>query len=293
MKKIAVIGSVNVDRFIEMTRFPDSGEAVKANELALMFGGKGANQAVAARKLESEVTFFGTTGVDDAAVKVTENFKKYGVNTEYIQRVSEANTGSAYVFSDESDNRIILIEGANQYTNKQYLQDNIDAILRHDIFLIQFEIPFESIEYIIPILKKHNKVIILDPAPAQEMSSSMINNCTYLLPNEHEVDILFNDNEDFSEKVRRYPNKLIVTNGEKGVFHSDGHKVINTPSIPTEVVDTTGAGDTFAGAFAVGIAEGKSVQESIKIGIKAASFAISKQGAQTGMPNRKDLESYA
>lgn len=293
MKKIAVIGSVNVDRFIEMTRFPDSGETVKANELALMFGGKGANQAVAARKLESEVTFFGTTGVDDAAVKVTENFKKYGVNTEYIQRVSEANTGSAYVFSDESDNRIILIEGANQYTNKQYLQDNIDAILRHDIFLIQFEIPFESIEYIIPILKKHNKVIILDPAPAQEMSSSMINNCTYLLPNEHEVDILFNDNEDFSEKVRRYPNKLIVTNGEKGVFHSDGHKVINTPSIPTEVVDTTGAGDTFAGAFAVGIAEGKSVQESIKIGIKAASFAISKQGAQTGMPNRKDLESYA
>lgn len=290
MKKIAVIGSVNVDYFIEMDVFPENGETIKAKSIDLMFGGKGANQAVAAGKLSSgQVTFFGTIGGDDVAKRVMENFTDNKVNTNHIQVKRTSNTGSAYVFSNELDNRIILIEGANQYTNKQYLKENIDVILQHDIILLQFEIPFESIQYIVPILKEHNKVIIVDPAPAQEISSSLLDDCTFLLPNEHEVDILFNEAESLQEKVRMYPEKLIVTKGEKGIYHCDGEKILNTPSIPTKVVDTTGAGDTFAGAFAVGIAEGKTLQESIEYGIKAASYSISKQGAQTGMPNLGEI----
>jgi|SRR5690625_4235391 len=290
MNKIAVIGSINIDYFIETNTFPKNGETIEAKNMQLMFGGKGANQAVAAGKLGGAVTFFGSVGDEKESASIIENFHTHGVDTTYIQKVSNVNTGSAFVFSSQLDNRIILIEGANHYTNKQYLEKHLDAILAHDIFLLQFEIPFEAIEYIIPILAEHKKTIIVDPAPAKHMSLDLIKKIHYLLPNEHEVELLFTEQVALEQRLIELANKLIVTNGEKGVTYSDGSNVINIPSIATEVVDTTGAGDTFAGAFSVGIAEEQSIEESIMLGIKAASYSISKRGAQSGMPSRKDLE---
>lgn len=290
MNKIAVIGSINIDYFIETNIFPKKGETIEAKNMQLMFGGKGANQAIAAGKLNGAVTFFGSVGDETESIRITENFNAHGVDTTYIQKVNNVNTGSAFVFSSQLDNRIILIEGANKYTNKQYLKQHLKEILAHDIFLLQFEIPFEAIEYIIPILAEHNKTIIVDPAPAKYVSPELINHVNYLLPNEHEVELLFNDQEPMEDRLIELANKLIVTNGEKGVTYSNGSNIINIPSISTEVVDTTGAGDTFAGAFSVAIAEEQTIEKSIMLGIKAASYSISKRGAQSGMPSRKDLE---
>lgn len=290
MKKIAVIGSINIDFFVESKIVPKFGETVKGESFFQDFGGKGANQAVAAARLGGDVTLFGSIGNDEQKKVLLNHFKKENVNIEHLNIVEDISTGAAFIELHDSENRIIIVDGANKYTDIAYMEQNLKGLLEYDVFLFQLEIPVETIEYLIPYLHKYHKTIILDPAPAQPLSAELLEQITYLTPNEHEFSIVTKDERDITDVLKDYPNKLIITRGEKGVSFYNGKEIVMIPARQTTAVDTTGAGDTFTGAFTVGISEAKPLEECIRFGTLAASVAVTKKGAQSGMPFKGDIE---
>ncbi|WP_019152494.1 ribokinase [Robertmurraya massiliosenegalensis] len=291
MKKIAVIGSINIDYFVESKIVPKFGETVTGENFFMAFGGKGANQAVSASRLGGDVTLFGSIGNDEQKEVLLHHFINEKVNTEHLNIVDGVSTGAAFIELHNSENRIIIVPGANQYTNISYIEKNIERLLEHDVFLFQMEIPLETIEFLIPILFKHRKIIVLDPAPAQHLAADILDKVSYLTPNEHEFALVLNEQENQESALKSYPNKLIITEGEKGVSFYNGTEIIKVPARQTKAVDTTGAGDTFTGAFTVGISEGKALEECIRFGTIAASIAVTKKGAQAGMPYKQEIES--
>ncbi|RDU38250.1 ribokinase [Neobacillus piezotolerans] len=292
MKKIAVVGSLNIDYFVETDIFPSTGETIMGKGFFMSVGGKGANQAVAAARLGGKVSMFGSVGNDDNGKLLIGKMEKEGVNVSHLNKVEGSNTGVAFIEICNSENRILVISGANQHTNIQYINRIQDRLLEHDIILFQLETPLSMIEYIIPILAKEGKTIILNPAPACQLSSELIANVTFLTPNEHEYPLVLNEKGELKETLEKHPNKVIVTCGSRGVYFHEGKGLIKVPAIQVEAVDTTGAGDTFSGAFTLALSEGRTIEESIRFGTIAAGLSVRKKGAQTGMPTRKEMEHF-
>lgn len=290
MKKIAVVGSINSDYFVEADALPKSGETILGNSFFKALGGKGANQAVAASRLGAPVTFFGSVGNDEGSVFVKETFGSEKIDASFLNYSDKAHTGAAFIEISNSENRIIVIPGANQFTNKVYAEKLLDRILEHDIFVFQLEIPMETLEYLIPILHDHHKTIIVNPAPAYPIDQKMLDQITYLTPNEHEYKIVVREQGSMEAVLAKFPNKLMITCGHEGVKFFDGTNVVHVPAHTVEAVDTTGAGDTFCGAFAAAIAEGQSLSKSIRFGNIAAALSVRKKGAQAGMPNRQEVD---
>lgn len=290
MKKIAVIGSINIDYFVESKTLPKFGETVTGENFFMAFGGKGANQAIAAARLGGDVTFFGSIGNDEQKAVLLNHFTKENINIEHLNIVEGVSTGAAFIQLHNSENRIIIVPGANQFTDVKYMEQNLASLLEYDVFLFQIEIPLETMEYLIPILHEQKKTIIMDPAPAQRLAPQLLEKITYLTPNEHEYSIVTNEHQDMADVLKKYPNKLIITCGEKGVVFYNGEEVVKIPAQKADAVDTTGAGDTFTGAFTVGISEGKPLEECIRFGTYASSLAVMKKGAQSGMPFKHELE---
>lgn len=284
-KKIAVVGSINMDYFIECDHSPKSGETILGKHFFTSVGGKGANQAVAASRLGGKVSMFGSLGNDEYGEYLNSQLQKENININQLQLLSDITTGAAFIQIFEGDNKIIVVPGANELTNRAYSQSIESELLNYDVILFQLEIPIETLEYLVPILYKHNKVIIVNPAPAKRLSDALLNCITYLTPNEHEYSIVTNQTGSMNEVLVKYPNKLIITCGKKGVIYFDGTTIVEVPAMKVDVVDTTGAGDTFTGAFTVAISEGKLIEDCIHFGIIAAGLSVTKKGAQTGMPS--------
>lgn len=290
MKKIAVLGSINIDYFVESNVLPKAGETVSGKKFFMNFGGKGANQAVAASRLGGDVTLFGSIGNDDQKHVLLDHFENENINVEHLNIVEDVSTGAAFIQLHGSENRIIVVPGANQYTNEDYVKSRLDELLKYDLFIFQLEIPLSTLEFLIPILHSHGKTTILDPAPAQLLSDELLEKITYITPNEHEVSVITEIGGSLDELLAKYPNKLIVTCGEHGVKYHNGEKIIHISARKVEAVDTTGAGDTFTGAFAVALSEGMPLEDCITYGSLAGSLAIMKKGAQSGMPFKHEME---
>ena len=293
MKKIAVVGSINIDYFVESDVLPKFGETITGKNFFMSFGGKGANQAVAASRLGGEVALFGSIGDDEQKDILLNHFKKENVDTQYLQVKKNLPTGSAFIQLFNSENRIIYIPGANQVTNIDYGKQILSHLLNYDVILFQLEIPIEILEYLLPILYEHKKMIIVDPAPAQVLSQELVNCITYLTPNEHEYAIVLQQDGPMNEVLSLYPNKLIITCGEKGSYYHDGKKIVGVESIKINAVDATGAGDTFAGALTVALSEGMPLDKCIEFGTVAAGLSVTKKGAQSGMPYRNEVVQFS
>lgn len=286
--KIAVIGSVNIDFVVESSRIPQEGETLQGDRFFTTCGGKGANQAIAASKLGGDVTFFGAVGQDTYGEMLIENFQTYGVQLEQIQTVPYE-TGIAFVQLTGEHNRITVVRGAND----ALVVPTEEQLALFDIIVMQFEIPFSIIESVIKKASTLGKTIIVDPAPARRIDPTLLEKITYLLPNEVEYKELLQTSETIEEITNRYPEQLIVTRGNKGVSYTDRAGTFRTiRAEQVDVQDTTGAGDTFAGAFAVALAEGQSLDEALQFASGAAALATTKKGAQTGMPTRIELKRW-
>lgn len=289
MGKVVVVGSINVDMVFASDIRPKAGETVLGNSFSLIPGGKGANQAVAASKLGAESTMIGCVGLDTNGDFAIDNLNAENVDTHCIDVVHDIPTGVANIVVAENDNSIIVIPGANYEVNKFVIDKYRDVILSADIVLVQLEVPLETVEYTLDLCKKNNVRVLLNPAPAVELSRTMIENASYITPNEHELKIILGKDCDIEEEIKNYPNKIIVTLGSKGVKYFNGNEIVLIPSYKVEVVDTTGAGDTFCGALAASIVRGDSLDEAIKFANKAAAYSITKLGAQSGMPTLEQL----
>lgn len=289
MGKVVVVGSINVDMVFTSDIRPKAGETVIGKEFSLIPGGKGANQAVACAKLGAESMMVGCVGHDTNGEFAIDNLNSVNVGIDCIDIVYNVPTGVANIIVAEDDNSIIVIPGANYEVKKETIDKYKDVILSADIVLLQLEIPLETVEYTLDLCKKNNVKVLLNPAPAVELSSSMIENATYITPNEHELKVILGKDCDTEAEMKKYPNKLIVTLGSKGVKYFDGDEMKLIPSYKVEVVDTTGAGDTFCGAFAAALVRNDNLEDAIKFANKAAAFSITKLGAQSGMPTLKEM----
>ncbi|MCK5674602.1 MAG: ribokinase, partial [Spirochaetales bacterium] len=271
------------------------GETVTGSGYAQIPGGKGANQAVAAGKMGSDISFISACGNDSFGDTLLEELKDSNVNTNSIIRM-DSHTGIALIVREsDGDNRIIIASGANRQLFPVHIEKIKNKIEEADILLLQLEIPMETVEYAATLAKQSNTVVILDPAPAVKLSDKLLSNIDFLLPNEHELNlVLEKTTETLEEKAEIISQKgvgtLILTEGNKGVtIISDSKKIkINAPKM--NAVDTTAAGDTFAGAFAYGLANNWDVKKSAEFAVKAASLSVTKIGAQSSIPWLKEVE---
>ncbi|MEK4067274.1 ribokinase [Peribacillus sp. FSL R5-0717] len=289
MIRIAVVGSSSMDLVVTSAKRPMAGETVLGESFITVPGGKGANQAVAAARLGAEVSMVGCVGDDVYGEIILDNLKKNHVNTKYVEPVTGSASGTAHITLSEGDNSIIVVKGANDFITPEYVEKAKKVIEGSDIVLVQQEIPEETVEYLADLCNMLQKRLLLNPAPARKLSEAVIQQASFLTPNEHEFEILF-DGRDRTEVLTEYPNKLFITEGKNGVRYFDGHEEKVVPSFEVEAVDTTGAGDTFNAAFAVAVAEGKSFDESLLFANRAASISVTKLGAQGGMPQRVEVE---
>jgi ribokinase len=289
MSNIVVIGSSSMDLVVTSAKRPGAGETVLGESFKTVPGGKGANQAVAAARLGANVTMIGRVGDDHYGAAILENFKQNGVFVNNVEPVTDTESGTAHIILAEGDNSIVVVKGANDYVTPDYVKSAINKIKAASIVLIQQEIPEETVEYVSEVCSKYNVPLLLNPAPARPLSQQVIDRATYMTPNEHEASVLFNGLST-KEALKQYPNKVFITEGKQGVRYYDGEKEVLVPSYQVEAVDTTGAGDTFNAALAVALAEGKSIEESLRFANRAASLSVTKFGAQGGMPMRKEVE---
>ncbi len=272
--KILVIGSINIDLFIKTDLKPDIGETVIGESFVQLHGGKGANQAIAAARLNSDVTFLGAVGNDQNGKLAIKNLEDNNVNTNHIQVIDGVATGVANVISYQGDNSIIVVKGANEYVDVDLIKQKEQLIIDHDIILLQNEIPLTAVKQAIDLANKHGKTIVYNPAPYVDGSEWLIKDVTYATPNEHEAKTL--------DKL----DNLITTMGELGVMYQS--ELIKAYKVTP--VDTTGAGDTFNGAFCSALTKGMNVIDAIKFGNRASSIAIQTVGAQVGMPYIEDMD---
>lgn len=287
---IVVIGSMNMDYILTTDNLPEKGETIHANDFKTSIGGKGANQAFAARKLGADVIMIGSVGNDDNGRKIIHRMNELGIDTSRIELV-DTKTGNAMINVDNNgNNTIIVYGGANKCVKKEVIDKNEDIIKKADFILFQLEIPIETVEYGINIAKKHNRKIILNPAPAQKLSDNILKNVDILTPNETELAIISGEN-DLKLGARKLleagVKEVIVTLGEKGSYYLSNEKEILSESIKVKAIDTTAAGDSFNGALAVSICEGKYIEEVLEFSNVVGALTTTKSGAENSLPYRE------
>ena len=288
--KFAVVGSINIDMTVTAGRIPLKGETIKGDTISYIPGGKGANQAVAIAKLGEDVTMFGCVGGDNNGQRMLDNLKNMGVNTNYIKVLKDVPTGIAMITVGEGDNTIVVVPGANGEVDKEYIDSIKDVLETYDMVILQHEIPLETVHYVIEFCSEKNIPVVLNPAPAAQVPLDIIEKVTYLTPNEHEAVIIFGKNQTTEELLKKYPEKLVITQGEKGVSTClKSGAILTVPARSTHVVDTTGAGDTLNGAFSVEVCNGLGIHNALIFANTAASLSIEKFGAQAGMPTREEV----
>ena len=301
MEKILVIGSTNMDIIAMVDHLPVPGETVGNADLARAHGGKGANQAVAAARAGGKVTFITCIGEDDDGKKMHDSFREDGINTEQVSIIPEVPTGTALIFVDrKGENCIAVAPGANNYLSNAII-DEAEALIKDtDLVLLQLEIPFETIQHICKLASRHKKRIILNPAPARELDEDVLGSLEYLVLNETEAEIIAGQKvtDDNIEAVCRAikdmgPEHIILTLGSRGSYVFDKKVQQYVESFTVEAVDSTAAGDTFCGAFAVSIlTRDQDIITAVRFANAAGALSVTRQGAQTSIPEVKEIEQF-
>jgi ribokinase len=289
VKKITVVGSISMDLVTTTQRVPEAGETVFGETFSMMPGGKGANQAIAAARLAPhQVTMIGNVGLDTFGESLLKNFEENQLFFGNVGTIPHQSTGLAQITVYGKDNRIIIIPGANTEVTTKNWEKEWQILEQSDLVILQNEIPHVSNLAIAKFCRQKQVKLLYNPAPARVTDAEMLDYVDYVTPNEHEFHELFPE-MDLAACLRAYPNKLIVTLGESGVIFFDGKEIQKIPAIKAKVVDTTGAGDTFNGAFAVALINNLKLKEAIKFAVLASYLSVQKFGAQGGMPTLQEM----
>ena len=293
---IAVVGSAMIDLTAYATVIPAPGQTLEGDLFTTGFGGKGANQAVIAAHCGAEVHFVGKLGRDLFGDSIAENFKKLGIDSEYVER-SDTPNGVAHIWVDANgENRIIIIPGANHEIESKKAIEAIESIAGLAVVVAQCEIKQEVTLAAFSAAKKRGCVTILNPAPYQPLSEELLAVTDWIIPNETEFKELHGQDPTSDDVLKSFrPGKnSIVTLGSEGavLITSDGD--LTRVSAPTvNAVDTTGAGDAFVGVFAFGLASGKNPEDAMKLGVKVASMSVTRKGAQSSYPSQAEIETLS
>ena len=301
MPRLCVIGSANVDFTVALPRLPRVGETVSSGTLLVNRGGKGANQAVAARRLGAEVRMIGCVGDDDSGGDIRRALLEQGIGVDGLVTTPDAATGTALIFVDrEGQNQIGVAPGANHQLTVEMARRGEDAIAWAEVVLCQMEVPVPVVRWALETARRHGVTTVLNPAPVQELSDDLLALVDYLTPNAGEVMALTGievrdldtGRQAAARLVERGAGTVIITLGEQGALVCDGTAVVHFEAFPVDAVDSTGAGDAFNGALAVGLAAGGSVEQIIPLASAAAALTCTRRGAQDALPTRQDVERF-
>jgi ribokinase len=284
---------------IKTTKLPAPGETILGGTFLLNPGGKGANQAVAAARLGSKVTFITKRGNDLFGNQTVGLLMREGIDTEYVLKDNDLPSGVALITVDSSgENSIVVAPGSNGNLLSEEIPDIIFESGKFDILLLQLEIPMPTVEYCAVNGSKHNIKVILNPAPACQLPDNLLANTWLITPNESEAELLTGIKitdlataDLAASKLQQMGVKnVIITLGETGAFIKSEEFTGLVPGRKVIPVDTTAAGDVFNGALAVAISEGKKLEEAVHFANKAASVSVTRMGAQTSAPFRNEVD---
>ena len=297
-RPIVVVGSSNMDLVIKTSRIPKPGETILGGDFAMIAGGKGANQAVAAARLGGRVYFVARVGRDPFGDRMLDNFRAEGIATDYVIRDEKLSSGVAIIVVDDSgENSIVVAAGANGALSPADVDKAEEIISQADSVLLQLEIPIETVMRTVELAAKHGTRVILDPAPARELDYSLLSKIDIITPNETEAEILTGiaGTDEFAARLQATAlrNKgvkaVLVTRGKQGSMLDDGNEARVFKTIEVESVDSTAAGDCFNGALAAKLAQGADLSEAINFASRAAAISTTRLGAQDSLPRLSDL----
>jgi len=297
--RIAIIGSANVDLVIRAHHLPAPGENVFGDDLRMIPGGKGANQAVAVARLGGRARFIGRVGRDSFGEMLLASLRAGGVETGGLAALADAPTGVALIVIDRlGQNSIVVAPGANRRLMPADIQALRPALEKLDAILMQLEIPIETVVHTIRLAREINVPVILDAGPARGQPPDELFRVAILSPNEAEAGALLGcairdlkDAEEAGrEMLRRGAGAVVLKLGSQGALLVTEDECLHVPAHPVKVVDTTAAGDAFTAALAVYRAEGLALPEAVRMANKAGALATTKLGAQPSMPTRAELD---
>lgn len=276
MQNILVIGSANIDYIATVDSMPKPGETVLGKDFEIRYGGKGANQAYTAALLGSKVSFLTSVGTCELTEKMIKNYEKAGIDTKYINKTDDT-TGLAIITLDKfSENSIIVIPGANNKLDVELVEKNTDLIKKSDIIILQNEIPIKTNEYIIDLAFRENIKVALNLAPAKNLSEKYLEKLEFLIVNESELEFL---SKELDELLNIGVKNIILTLGSKGSMLINKNLKIEVGAEKVKAVDTTGAGDSFIGAF-FNKFNGENHKEALEFATHIAALVVTKKGAQ-------------
>ncbi len=297
MADIIVVGSINADLVVRAPRFPQPGETLSGEDLQIIPGGKGANQAVAAARQGASVSMVGRVGNDSFGPDLINNLKQNNVDTSHVQTDMQSATGTAIIVVDANgQNSIVLSPGGNAKVSPADV-DNV-SFAGCKLLLLQLEIPIESVLAAAQRAKESGVSVLLNPAPAHPLPDELIALPDFLIPNESELSLLtdqaVNDLPSAERAAKallaRGINNVIITLGAKGALIVNQEITKHIPPFQVDVVDSTAAGDAFIGGFASAVLQGKSMEEAVRYGSACGALATTKFGAQPSLPTREDVE---
>ncbi|UGS42829.1 ribokinase [Pseudocitrobacter corydidari] len=299
--KLVVLGSINADHILNLESFPTPGETVTGNQYQVAFGGKGANQAVAAGRSGADIAFIACTGDDDTGERVRHQLANDRIDVAPVSVIPEESTGVALIFvNGEGENVIGIHAGANAALSPALVEAQKTRIAQADALLMQLESPLESVLLAAKIAHQHQTQVILNPAPARELSDELLALVDIITPNETEAEKLTGirvENDDDAAKAAlalhaKGIDTVIITLGSRGVWASVKGEGQRVAGFKVQAIDTIAAGDTFNGALITALLEEKPLNEAIRFAHAAAAIAVTRKGAQPSVPWREEIDEF-
>ena len=299
--KLVVLGSINADHILNLESFPTPGETVTGHHYQVAFGGKGANQAVAAGRSGADIAFIACTGDDDIGERIRRQLERDRIDVAPVRAVKEQSTGVALIFVNaEGENVIGIHAGANAALSVGQVAAEEARIAGAQALLMQLESPLESVLAAAKIAHQHQTTVVLNPAPARALSDELLSLIDIITPNETEAEKLTGirvENDDDAAKAARALHEkgigiVMITLGSRGVWVSHDGQGRRVPGFKVQAVDTIAAGDTFNGAFVTALLEGTALDEAIRFAHAAAAIAVTRKGAQPSVPWREEIDEF-
>ncbi|MEE3662921.1 ribokinase [Brenneria sp. g21c3] len=299
--KLVVLGSINADHILNLAQFPSPGETVIGKQYRVAFGGKGANQAVAAGRSGADISFIACLGDDDIGARIRRQLSEDRIDVAAVEAVPDQTTGVALIFvNDEAENMIAVNAGANAAVTPDYLRRHQQKIIDASALLMQLESPLATVTMAARVAHENDTLVILNPAPACELPDELLSLVDIITPNETEAQRLTGVSVSTEEDAARAAQVLhdkgiatvLITLGRRGVWLSDKGEGRRIPGYPVQAVDTIAAGDTFNGALATALLEGQPMPAAIKFAHAAAAIAVTRPGAQPSVPWREEIDAF-
>jgi len=300
-KKILVLGSSNIDLILKIPRFHHPGETIMAEDLETVFGGKGANQAIAAKRLGGKVGFITKLGDDHYGQTYRWYLIKNGFNPKWILKDKEVPTGMAFIeLNPHGENRIVVSSGANGAISKKEIKKLGPSWKGINVFVTQLEIPLPAVQMGLRIARDLGALTLLNPSPPAQLSPNIFSWIDFLVPNEWEAQLLTGIRMRGKEDIRKMGERLldmgvknvVITLGPQGLFLINEDEEIWMDAFRVKAVDTTAAGDAFMGALACGLSEKKPLREALRFANGAGALATTELGAQPSLPSEKEVEAF-